>query len=673
MTKRALILGLLATALICGVCYFCDGIVRLSPPLVPNLMPPIVYGSLVLVVVGLNPLLRRWRAGWALTGAELSVAAALALAACSVPYFGLIHALPGALMMPHHYERVEPGWRDAKVLDLVPARMLADPTRDEDTALSGYITGLGLTETIGFGNIPWRAWSRALVFWVPLLLTLSLCSLALAVVLHRQWVHHEHLPYPITSVIGSLLPDDSGGISPVFRDRSFWWVAGVVFAIQLNNYLCTWWPSLLIRVPLTFHFEPLARLVPEIITGNGSALFAPGLMFAVVGIGYFFRKEVCLTIAVTPWVMCYVMGVLAGYGIVSAGFNLFDSGKVFVHFGGYVGVFLMLLYTGRHHYLQLLRRSVGLGAGGDTGAESDGSDEIWAMRAFLALALLFVVQVWAGGLPLHMAVLFLAVALVVLTVISRTIAETGAFLVGTWLLPGAVVLGFLGDRAMGPSVYATMVLLSVVLMVGPGWAPMPFCVQGLHLAERAGVKIGKLAALLGLAVVVGVAVALPATLYWQYSHGAPGTASGYTQLTAKWPFEQALRMQYRLTAQGTADQVAAASPLRRLAWLRPNRTYLIAFAVTLAVALAVGFCQVRFPNWPVHPIAFVFLGTHQAQQLAPSLLIAGLLKLAVQKYGGVQLYERLKPAMIGLIAGEMVAMLVPIAVSLIRFAAGWPA
>lgn len=659
MTTRALFLGLTVALFICGFGYFCFGVVKPPVLLVPNLMPPVVFGGLVLFSVTVNPLLRRLRPGLCLSGKEVAAACAIALAACSVPYIGLVHVLPGALMLPHHYNRLEPGWREAEVLDLVPERMLADPSVAPETALDGFVTGLAANQSVGFFEIPWSAWSRALWFWVPVALTLSLCSLALAVILNRQWARHELLPYPLTTVARSILPGAEGEASPVFRSKAFWWAAGIVFAIHLNNTLYQWFPNVLINIPLVFDFTPLAQYFPCILAGRGGGLFRPGLIFSVVGIGYFFRKEVALTVAATPWVMCHLIGCLVGYGVIKSGFNLFDGPKVGIYLGGYAGIFLILAYAGRHHYLQVFKQSLGLSP-----PEPSEVGQVWAGRALLVLSAVFVVQLWAVGVPLYFAALFLLVSVVVLTVICRAIAETGAVYVGTWIIPCAVILNFFGHRAIGPEVFAVLVMLSMVLMAGPAWAPMPFCLQALHLADQAGIKVNKAAVALGVTIVLGVAVALPATIYLGYSEGAPATAGRWTNTIARWPFEQGVEMQYRLQSLGVREEVAAASPWGRLRWTRPDPGHLIAFCLTLVAAIAVYICYMRIRGWPIHPIAFAFLA-HCQVGVAPSLFLAGLVKWAAEKYGTATFREELKPLMIGLIAGELVAKLVPAVVGIV--------
>ena len=47
-------------------------------------------------------------------------------------------------------------------------------------------------------------------------------TMALSVVVHRQWSSHEHIPYPIVTFTQAILPTADGRWSPVLRSRLFW-------------------------------------------------------------------------------------------------------------------------------------------------------------------------------------------------------------------------------------------------------------------------------------------------------------------------------------------------------------------------------------------------------------------------------------------------------------------
>ena len=89
--------------------------------------------------------------------------------------------------------------------------------------MQGLSTG---TEHISLGDVPWYAWVRTLAFWIPLVLSLWVAVVALAVVVHKQWADHEQLPYPIARFAAALMPAEGEARGAIFRNRLFWIGAG---------------------------------------------------------------------------------------------------------------------------------------------------------------------------------------------------------------------------------------------------------------------------------------------------------------------------------------------------------------------------------------------------------------------------------------------------------------
>jgi hypothetical protein len=311
MTIRAVLLGLAGAGFVCGASFFNDRILR-QTYLVGNNMPVSVYGALILFVILLNPVLKRAR----LSGRELAVIMALTLASCCLPGSGLLRTFSSSIILPYHFEKLEPSWRQQDVLSLVPDKMLPEVRGNEDEVLGGFVQGMGQgDEHVSPWKVPWHAWVRPVAFWMPMVLTLWFAMIALSVMLHRQWSQHEHLPYPIARFADSLLPEPGQATSAIFRDRLFWIGTGCVLFIHMNNYLYTWFPEYLIQIPVRFSFAPLGRFFPTLTRGGGWSLLSPHIYFTVVGICFFIPTDISLTFGLGPFFWALVVGMFAGYGI----------------------------------------------------------------------------------------------------------------------------------------------------------------------------------------------------------------------------------------------------------------------------------------------------------------------------------------------------------------------
>jgi hypothetical protein len=233
MTWRSIMIGLAGSVALCSVTYFNQSVMRQSA-IVGNYIPLSVYGTLILVVVLVNPVLGRLRRSWRLSGRELAVILTLVLTSCGVAESGFLKTFTNVLMLPRHYRRTTPAWDYGATgtFRRLPDHMLA-AAGDNDTALNGYIQAQIGTRPMALREIPWDAWVRPLLTWLPLVLLLTVGCVGLALVLHRQWSEHEKLPYPLATFAASLLGHDDEGHGSVLHQGVFWLGLAVVFLIHI--------------------------------------------------------------------------------------------------------------------------------------------------------------------------------------------------------------------------------------------------------------------------------------------------------------------------------------------------------------------------------------------------------------------------------------------------------
>jgi len=557
------------------------------------------------------------------------------------------------------------------VVEQVPHRMLADVSRDEDAVLGGFTQGLGgVGGHARLGDMPWGGWTRTLLFWVPLILSLWGATVALAIVVHRQWSDHEQLPYPIATFTDALLPTGDDPRPNVLRDRLFWIGAAPVMLVYFNNYLFLWAPDVMIHLPTRIDLSAMAELFPTFASGGGARLLAPTVLFSVVGIAYLLPSDVSFSFGIGPFLWALTAGALAAYGFSLNGAvegraeYIALKPSTFLLFGANVAVFVAIAYTGRRAYATVFRRGLSLKADDEARPA-----EVWAARAFVALTALFILQVaWGAGTGIALAVLYTAVLLVMFVTMSRLVAEAGLFYMQPYFFPCVMLWGLLGARAIGPGTLLILQVLTMVLAIDPREALMPYVTNALRLLDRRRAPLGRAGAWAAGAVVAGLAVALPVTLYIQYDQGSMVHEGWATRAVSKMPFENAVSMQHRLSAQGVLVASERASFFERLVAISPNGTCLWALAIGFAVTLCAAFARLRFTWWPIHPLLFVTWGTEPLRRMCGAFLVGWVVKALVMKYGGAHTYARARPLMIGLIAGEILGALVPMAIGALYYA-----
>jgi hypothetical protein len=661
MTFRAIILGLLGVVALCGFNYINDNILN-QTYLVGNNLPVAVYGALILAVVLLNPLLARLNRRWVLNGRELALMLSLVLASCCIPASGLLRTFTSSLILPHHFSRLNPGWTEKQIIKLAPEQMLADTSTDDDTVLNGFVQGLGeANRHIAFSDVPWYAWTRTLAFWLPIILTLWLALTALAVVLHRQWSDHELLPYPLAEFADSLLPAEGQTTSPLLRSRLFWIGTLTVFLIHFNNFLATSFPDGMVQITRSINLTAMVDLFPYIQKGGGARLLAPIIYATVIGVAYFVPKEVSLSIGIGPFLWAALVGAFATYGFsLTSGSGPSASGylslkpQTFALFGANLGVFGVVLFCGRHYYLSVARRAVGAGGRLDVDAGA-----IWGARLFILFMAAFVAQLALVGLGWQVAVMYAGVLLVFYVVMGRVFAETGLFYNQPMFFPCVAVWGLLGAQALGPRAMLIMFMLTTVLLVDPRESLMPFVVNSLRLLQIRRVPLGRSACLFGVAIILGLLVALPLTLYFQYDLGYAKWDTWAGQYVPKMAFDNTVSVVETLEAQGSLEQASALRGWARFGAMAPDRLCMAALAGGAALALLCYLGRLRTTWWPLHPVLFLTWATEPPWRLSGSFLLGWLLKTTIVKYGGSRLYQALKPLFFGLIAGEVFGAVVP--------------
>lgn len=665
MTIRAILLGLLGGAAVCGTSFFNDRILR-QTYLVGNNMPVSVYGALILFLLFVNPLLRRFR----LNGGELAVILTLTLATCSIPGSGFLRTFTSSIILPYHYEKLDAGWRDQKVVQMVPKRYLVDVNQEnEDEVLGGFVQGLGVGDRRSSPKqIPLRPWAKPFALWLPMVMTLWFALIGLSVFIHKQWAAHEHLPYPIASFANALLPDAGSNRCSLFRNRLFWIGAGAVLFIHMNNYLHQWFPEYLIPIPTRYSFSALGKLVPTLTRGGGWTLLNPRIFFTVIGIAFLIPSDLSFTFGIGPFLWAYVVGIFMGYGIdlnnVIEGSYWYTGlkARMFILFGANVGLFLALLYTGRHYYLEVTKAALGLGR-----KHTLDPAAVWGCRVFLGLTVAFVVQMTLAGIDWQLSLLYTLILVIFYVVMTRIICESGLFHLQSNIFPCAILWGVFGANSLGASTLLMMQVISLILVCDPRESLMPFMSNSLKLLDLRQGKLGATANWSAAAMVMGLVLGLAVTLYIQYDRGNSIWEGWAEQAVPTMQFTNALAVKRKLIAQGTLESSEAMSGWTRFANMSPNTICMYGFAAGFVLVLLFSAARLRFRWWPLHPLLFVTWCTTHIASFAGAFLLGWIIKRSVVKYGGISVYNRLKPMMYGLIAGEVLSAVIPSIVGAIYY------
>ncbi len=510
--------------------------------------------------------------------------------------------------------------------------------------------------------VPWHGWSRTLWFWVPIILALFLALIGLSFVFHRQWAEHEHLPYPIATFAASLMPEEDSGRSSLVKDKRFLIAAGIVLVMYVYNYTCSWFPDQTVAIPTSFNIRGLITLLP--LGGSTYQLWTIRIFFTVIAIAYFLPSDVSLSLGLSRGIFSFVMGILTLYGIS------LDSGPTgaiqygnFLVAGAYVGTMIIILYTGRFYYGNVVKEALFMRSKDKLPATS-----IWGMRLFIAGLAAFTIILSRTGLDWQLGLLAGLAMVIMFSVMARIIAETGLFFIQTHFIPCAIVVGLMGTKALDPKSIFIIYLVTIVIAVDPREALMPFFANNLKLLDLRRLKLGRAGTACTAALLIGLAVGLPATIATQYKFGAnlnDGHAFGYVPKTS---FEETLQLRQRMMAQGTLEQTQKLSGFARFLKIKPIKPgLLLAMAVGAALVILFSLLRLRFNKWPLHPVLFLVWSAWAPGNFWSSFMLGWVFKVVVMRFGGSKIYQSLKPVVLGLVAGELVGAIIPIIVGFIYF------
>lgn len=665
MSRRGLILGLLGAIFISSGGVLNGLFLGLEDFTSGHLLPIIVVGMLLLFVVFINPLLLLISPRAGFKPRDMAVIVLLWSTSCSIPGFGLLNQFTHVMVMPYHWYRIYPGWQREKVLQYVPKSCLVEVNDDTyESVVTTYINGTTREQRGGdsllgsikgaIRRVPWRAWRRPLLTWLPAVLLMTLASVCLALITYQQWSEHEHLAFPIAEFTSSLIEREPGRFFPaIFRNRLFWVGLLLLFLIRVNNGLCVWYPEYFIPVQLKWNMMPFAKVWPALFRVQwGYDLLRLSVFPLVVAFAYFLSTEISFTLGISQF--CWL---LLGLPLMSVGINLstdwIGGWQGWQRCGAWLAFSVILLYTGREYYSMIARKALFLRKCPSTDKDIV---NVRAMRililSFAGMTVLFVV----AGLEIPFALVTALLVLLPFVVVARISAETGLFFIQPrWVIFGVLSAG-LGGFLFNPSTHVTCAFICAFLCMDHCQAFLPFLTNGLRICDTANVGRGRAGtasmAAYALAAIIAVCVILVGI------YGYEGV-----RVYQSWQYHRLPTMMFRsslpdilqLRAIGTLDLAESLPWWRRLSGIAPRPHFMGAFIFGVVSVLACSALRLRLPKWPLHPVMFLLWATWPMMVFGQSIFIGWMIKKSMMHFGGIKFTKSLKPLMFGVIAGEVLA------------------
>ncbi len=570
--------------------------------------------SLLLLLLGANALLRRFRPRWVFTSGEMVGLYVIVVAASNLAGHDQLQILFTTITYLARHAGPGSVWA-TKILPHVPTALIVTDREAIDALHQGNST------LYRWDHI--RPWLLPLGCWTLFVLTAVWTMLCLTSLFRRQW-EEERLSYPIAEIPVQLIRDRQR----LFKSRLLW--IGVALGavgqiVNMIHSLAPEFPALPIGVQL-FRSEvfPWSAAGPIPVC---SFPFAYGLAFLLpTQLGF------------SCWFFMFLSRVEL-MGAATAGYT--DWG----HFpyvaqqgvGAILGMFLTVAFAARHHLLEAWRSALSPRRSRMPGEEQEAMSSRTAVFGLAAGAAGMVWFATEAGMRLHTALLFLGILFIIVIVVARLRAEIGLPTFELYQVGADQVM----QRVAGTNAWNTNELSVMTLMF---WMtrthrqfPMQTHVDALRIGRRTNTSLRSIAVLILLTTVVGTVAAFWALLHSSY---IVGLESAKFRGPAGWAFGR--------------------DPWNRLdTWIstpqKPDTGTLGAYAFGCLFTLFLSGMRSRFLWWPFHPAGYLVAGSFGLFRLWLPIFVSWLLKALILRYGGLAGYRAALPFFIGLILGEFAA------------------
>ncbi len=518
-------------------------------------------------------------------------------------------------VLPHatFYATPENDWANLFHTHLPNWLVIRDPN-----AVKYFYTGESAFWVTGF----YQYWIQPALAWSFLLCSLFFMLLCINVILRKQWIENERLAYPIIQIPLEMTNPTSG----FFQNRTMWIGFGVAGAISLINGLNFIFPSIP-RIPIKEDSYDLGVFFTE---KPWNAIGTLPLRFYPFLIGLSFLIPLDLTFSTWFFFLFrkfeQFVGAMVGWNNIPE-YPFFGEQAT----GAMIGLCVLALYLGRRHFIEVIKKVIGLRSTLD-----DTHEPMRYRTAVLCLiGGMIALMVYCGylGMSQWLVPLFFGLYFMIAIALTRLRAELGPPLHAIVLVnPQVVLVAGLGTRQLGT---ANLTLFSLFYWFNRfnRSHPMPHQLEAFKTAERTGASTRRLFWAMMVSLIVGVIVTFGVFPYTLYKYGA---ATAGELLGAGWQAYDSLSgwLQYPRPPEYFKSGIIGLSFL---------------------FSIAIAWMRMRFLWFPFHPGGYILgvsSGTIDVYWFA--LFVCWAIKLIVLRHGGVKTYRKVLPFFMGLVIGDFV-------------------
>ncbi|HEX8550457.1 MAG TPA: DUF6785 family protein [Abditibacteriaceae bacterium] len=602
-------------------------------------LPPGSIAVLLVLLLVINPLLKLFSERLKFSRNEMLTIYITTLFSCLVPGHGSESFFVSSLIGPYYFANASNKWMGFLTEHVAPwmTPALTEAGYNKEV-VEGWYTGTK-------GVVPWAAWLGPLMAWGSLVFASYTMLGCLSVMLRAQWAEREALAFPLLRIPMELTEGSDTSLAkdrvPLLRNPLVWVGAGIAIFIQVVNGLNFYYPDFP-KVALDINTGPLFTEAPW----NQIGWIPMRVWPIVVGVTFLLTSEVSFSLWFFYWFMRFQLMLAFSLGFAPNAMpglvGHLAGAKPFVGYqqiGAYIGFVAIVLWTAREHLKHVAKRAFGRAKRGEGEAQEALSYPAAFWGFILSFAFLIGWTCFAGVSPI-IAFYIWTMYLVIAIGLTRVIAEGGLLFVQQGWVPMSALSQIIGSGP-GTMLPASTVVPSAFiqggLMMDMRGFIMPSFVQGFKLAHDRGIRARPLFALIFAVILISLTLGIYMNTRLGYDRGGLTLEGWFAQGGSKAPADN---------SQTLINGVPGVSSWN-LGWvgLGAGLTYLMMVA------------RSRFLWFPFHPIGYLVALTYPMNQLWFSIFLGWLCKVLITRFGGSDSYKKVTPAFLGLVLGEVLAML----------------
>lgn len=614
--------GILASVAVCLIVAYAEQVVQYIQIGFLQL-PPVVVGLFCFIIL-VTAWTRRTKSRFGLNPQELLTVYCMMLFASMISSRGLLEKILPLLVTLPYFANESNGWAKLYFPYVKKWMVPWDPTQpnpDPNLVAKRFFEGLRSGE-----SIPWHQWIGPLMWWALLALLIFGAFLCLASILRRQWVDNEKLSFPLAQLPLEMVGGERGA---GFWRNPFTWIGFAIPAIVFTvNGLHGWYPSM----P---SFNLAIWITPYLVNPPWNCIGFLVMYISFAAIGFFFLLPTDIIFSLWFFhLFAILQTVIANaYGMEMIGMPLYAP-KIFVGYqeiGAYFVLCAYLLYVSWPHIRRVLRATFHM-------EKLDDSNELLPYRvAVLGLFLCVMgATMWfaATGMNPWFALFELFVYIFIIALImARSTAEGGLLMTETTFRGVDVYRLFAPTHTLGPANMTVLGFMDAAWFRDLRGLVLTGFLDGLKIADGAKIRRRSFLPVFAGAILIAMVVGAVFQIYLPYHKGGITLYSYTYNANNKWAF--------------TDYQTPMKGPVPSLSWQGP-----VFFCVGALFTAFLAYMRYLYFWWPFHPLGYAICYSWTLMVFWFPCLVAWLLKIVVMRYGGMKMYVRARPFMLGMIMGE---------------------